>query len=212
MLYDPYAPTADNIALAEAQLREIRARLAYFKRCLAQAPAKPQNRKKRRARVKHIMLATAVIAALAVSALAVKHESPLPPGSPVYIEPLANDSFNLYLASAILTKHTPVRVVTDESQAQYRIETAVKHGKEPSTAEKWLVGKMREDEDASVNVIRIRDGALVWGYSVHKYGSLHGMQSTAEAVAKHLKWAINGTDGLYDEEPNYNKSNPGDNQ
>ncbi|HEV2378696.1 MAG TPA: hypothetical protein VG206_02755 [Terriglobia bacterium] len=115
---------------------------------------------------------------------------PIPSGSRVYIEP-GDYNFYLYLASAIMTKHTPVTIVSDRSQAEFIITVVSSHGKDPSTAEKWLLGKYGSDQDASA-VVKNTDGVVCFAYSVHKFNSAHGAQSTAEAIAKHLKWYILG--------------------
>lgn len=55
------------------------------------------------------------------------------PGAKVFIVP--NQGFENDLSAAFLKKHTPVTLVTNESNAQYRIEASVT-SKEGSTAER----------------------------------------------------------------------------
>jgi co-chaperonin GroES (HSP10) len=42
-------------------------------------------------------------------------------------------------------------------------------------------------EEASMKVVNIKTGDVVFAYAVHKRNSVHGKQSSAEACAKHLK-------------------------
>jgi hypothetical protein len=43
------------------------------------------------------------------------------------------------------------------------------------------------DEQASIAIVSIATGEVVYSYSVNKQSSAHGKQSTAEACAKHIK-------------------------
>jgi hypothetical protein len=46
-------------------------------------------------------------------------------------------------------------------------------------------------EQASIQVVDLKSGEVVFAYSVHKANSARGKQSTGEACAKHLKEKIN---------------------
>ena len=78
-------------------------------------------------------------------------------------------------------------VLLDKGKADFLITVTLEHGKEPGFAQTWIMNKRQRSEDASVLIVNIKTSAVVWGYSVHKYSARHGAQSTAEAVAKHLK-------------------------
>jgi len=110
------------------------------------------------------------------------------PGANLYIEP--NNGFDTYLTAAILRKHVPLTVVRERTHADFIASTDVEHGKEPGFAQTWVLHKHQRNEDASVTITSARTSAVVWAYSVHKYDAQRGEQSTAEAVAKHLKAVV----------------------
>jgi hypothetical protein len=56
-----------------------------------------------------------------------------------------------------------------------------------ATAKKIIMLDWRSSEEASVKLMNIQSGEVVFAYSVHKASSAHGKQSSAEACAKHLK-------------------------
>ena len=51
-------------------------------------------------------------------------------------------------------------------------------------------GNTNSAEQASVKVVNVKTGTVVWGYNVNKGSSARGKQSSAEACAKHLKEKI----------------------
>lgn len=109
----------------------------------------------------------------------------IPSGAALYIDP--NAGFETYLTAAISKKKVNVVVVMDKTHADFEVTSSLEHGKEPGFAQTWVLGKRQRNEDASVNIINTKTTAVVWAYSVHKYDAKNGEQSTAEAVAKHLK-------------------------
>jgi hypothetical protein len=48
------------------------------------------------------------------------------------------------------------------------------------------------NEEASIQVVDLTSGEVVFADSVNKKSSAHGKESTAEACAKHLKEQIEG--------------------
>ena len=109
--------------------------------------------------------------------------SDIPKRAKIYIEP--NDGFETYLMAAIQKKHVPVTVVADKAQAEYTIEST-EQSQKPGWAKTIFVSP-HSQEDASIRLTKIGSSEIVWAYSVHKFSSVHGKQSTAEACAKHLK-------------------------
>ena len=53
-----------------------------------------------------------------------------------------------------------------------------------------FLGSQQSNEEASIKVVEISSGEVVYGYSVHKENSYRGKQSAGEACAKHLKESI----------------------
>jgi hypothetical protein len=124
-----------------------------------------------------------IVCAMAVLALAVE-----PAPVKVYIEP--QDGFESYISAAIVRKETPVIVTTNRADAVYIITSAVKEQKE-STGGKiarcafaYCAG-INGTQTATVQLIST-DGVVLWAYNVRKSGAA-SYQSSAEAIAKHLK-------------------------
>jgi hypothetical protein len=46
------------------------------------------------------------------------------------------------------------------------------------------------DEQASVKLVNLKSGEVVFAYAVNKKNSLHGRQTAAEACAKHMKGVV----------------------
>ena len=128
-----------------------------------------------------------IFAVLAVflSALAFGQGNGIPKGSKLYIEP--NGGFETYLMAAMVQKHVPLTIVMDRSVADYLMSNTTEHGQDPTWSQVWFQGKRQRDERASVLLLDGKTLIVVWAYSVHKVQALRGEQSTAEAVAKHLK-------------------------
>jgi hypothetical protein len=123
---------------------------------------------------------------LSFSALAQNAKS-IPPGSKIYIE--AADGFDTYLAAALEKKHVPVTVVAAKEKADYELSGVADHQK-PGWAKIALMGQIHSDDQASVKLVDLKSGEVVFAYAVNKKNTLHGKQTAAEACAKHLKQAM----------------------
>ena len=97
--------------------------------------------------------------------------------------------FDDYLKAALKRKDVPVQVVENREQAEFEIKGSAESQK-ASTAKKVFLGSWHSDEQASISVVDLKSGEVVYGYSANKKNSAHGKQSSAEACAKHLKDAI----------------------
>jgi len=53
-----------------------------------------------------------------------------------------------------------------------------------------FMGSGASAEQASIMVVNLKSGNVVFGYNVNKSSSARGKQSSAEACAKHLKEKI----------------------
>lgn len=138
--------------------------------------------------MKHIALAVAfaVTVLLGSTALAVS-EQQIAPGSKVYIEPM--NGFETYLTAAFQKKKVPLVVIADKDMADYIITGNAEHQK-AGWAKIIFAGNIHSDEQASVSMISTKTKEVVFAYAVNKKNTLHGMQTSAEACAKHLKSAI----------------------
>jgi hypothetical protein len=107
----------------------------------------------------------------------------------IYLEP--QNGFESYISAAIVKKHTPVVVTRNKDEAQYMLTSAV-NTREESTGGKiarclfvYCLG-MDGIQTATVQLVDIKTQEVAWAYNVRK-ASANAFQSTAEAIAKHLK-------------------------
>src|SRR5215470_11142152 len=108
--------------------------------------------------------------------------------SKVYVAPMEG-GFDTFLVAAIVKKHVPVTVVTDRKKADYEI-TGIAESEKAGWAKMLFMGSEQSRELASVKVVDVNTGDVVYGYAVHKGNSYRGKQSAAEACAKHMKEKI----------------------
>ena len=140
--------------------------------------------RRRKSQVKLI----AVFLGLAASLFAGKHVGPLPK---VYIEP--QGGFEAYISAAIFKKNVPVSITKDRQDATW----VLKSGTIETQEEKSGLGKLARCayafcfgidglQTVSVELSDPAGSHIDWAYSVRKVGTAN-YQSSAEAIAKHLK-------------------------
>jgi len=107
----------------------------------------------------------------------------------IYIPP--QNGFESYLSAAIVKKHVPVIVTESKEDAQFVLTSAVL-AKEENAGSKvarclfmYCLG-VEGSQTATVQLVNAKTQDVAWAYNVRK-GSAQAYQSTAEAVAKHLK-------------------------
>ena len=114
----------------------------------------------------------------------------VPAGAPrIYIPP--QEGFESYISAAIVKKHVPAVVTQDKEEAQFLLTSAV-DAKRESTGS--IVARClflycagaAGTQTATVQLVNAKTHEVAWAYNVQK-GSAQGYQSTAEAIAKHLK-------------------------
>lgn len=130
-----------------------------------------------------LLIASAVLLA-AVAACA---QSRIVSGSKVYIEPM--NGFENYLTAAFQKKKVPLVVVADKAMADYIVTGNAEHQK-AGWAKIVFTGNIHSDEQASISMVSVKTEEVVFAYAVNKKNTMHGMQTSAEACAKHLKSAI----------------------
>lgn len=113
------------------------------------------------------------------------------PGSRVFIVPQEN-GVHTALAGAISKKKVPVTVVMREDAADYIIRVTGEHRKAGWARTLMAGGYAKGDANASMSVEHRESATLVYAYNVEKGGAWKGIQSAAEACAKHLKNHIEG--------------------
>jgi hypothetical protein len=106
-------------------------------------------------------------------------------GSKFYVAPM-DGGFDTFLVAALVKKQVSVTVITDRNKADYEI-TGIAESEKATWAKMLFMGSQQSRELASVKVVYLKSGEVVYGYAVHKGNSYKGKQSAAEACAKHLK-------------------------
>ena len=109
----------------------------------------------------------------------------IPYGARIYVAPMAN-GFDNYVIAGIQQKKVPVVVVADRSHAEFEL-TGIAETDKAGWAKMLFMGSQQTNESASVKLVNLRTGAVVFAYSVNKVNSVRGKQSAGEAVAKHIK-------------------------
>lgn len=112
----------------------------------------------------------------------------MPTGSKLYVAPMEG-GFENFVIAGIQKKNVPVAVVMDKSKADFEL-SGIAESEKAGWAKMLFMGSQQSKEQASIKVVDIKTGAVVFGYSVHKGNSYKGKQSAGEACAKHLKEAI----------------------
>jgi hypothetical protein len=108
----------------------------------------------------------------------------------VYIQP--DNGFETYVSAAFTKKHVPVVVVSEQDAATFILQPTPVDVKTESPGSKvarclflYCAG-IQGEQTVSIQLINPRTKATVWAYTVRKYDA-HAYQSSAEAIAKHLK-------------------------
>ena len=114
----------------------------------------------------------------------------LPPGVRLYVAPMPN-GFDTYVVAGLHQKKVPVTVVAIREKADYEL-TGVSETDQAGWAKMLFLGSDNTNETASVKVVNLKTGNVVFAYSVKKGNSMRGKQSAGESVAKHLKEKIEG--------------------
>ena len=112
----------------------------------------------------------------------------LPSGARIFIALMPN-GFETYVAAGIEKKKVPVRLVTDREKADYEL-SGVSDSDKAGWAKMLFLGSQQTNETASIKIVNLKTGSVVFAYSVNKTNSARGKQSAGEAVAKHINEKI----------------------
>ena len=112
----------------------------------------------------------------------------IPRGAKFFIGPIGS-GYDIYLAAAMQKKEVPIVMVTDRDRADFEL-SGVTESEKAGWAKIVFWGNASTSEQASIKVVNIKTGTVVFGYNVNKGSSARGKQSSAEACAKHLKGKI----------------------
>jgi hypothetical protein len=122
------------------------------------------------------------------SASAADSDTRIPAGSRLYIGPIEG-GYDIYLAAAMHKKEVPVILVTDKTKADFEL-SGVTETERAGWAKTVFLMSTATNEQASIKIVNLKSGTIVFGYNVNKSNSARGKQSSSEACAKHLKEKI----------------------
>jgi hypothetical protein len=97
--------------------------------------------------------------------------------------------FENFVIAGFQKKKVPLIVVVDPAKADYEI-TGIAESEKAGWAKMLFMGSQQSREQASIKVVDLKTGSVVFAYSVHKGNSYRGKQSAGEACAKHIKGII----------------------
>ena len=112
----------------------------------------------------------------------------IPRGSRLFIGPIEG-GFDIYLSAAMVKKEVPLVIVTDKSKADFEL-SGVTESEKAGWAKMLFLMSTSSAEQASIKIVNLKTGTMVFGYNVNKSNSARGKQSSSEACAKHLKEKI----------------------
>jgi hypothetical protein len=99
----------------------------------------------------------------------------IPLNARVYID--ADGGFNIFLTAAMEKQHVPLTVTADKSKAEFSLEG-------------FSVRDARPDDEASVRLVDLKSGDVVFTWSVEKKSTAHSLQNAAEACVKQVRAAV----------------------
>ena len=120
--------------------------------------------------------------------LKVDTDAKIPKGARFFIGAIEG-GYDIYLAAAMHKKEVPIVIVTDKSKADFEL-SGVTESEKAGWAKTIFLGNTSTAEQASIKVVNLKTGTVVFGYNVNKGSSARGKQSSAESCAKHLKEKI----------------------
>jgi hypothetical protein len=137
------------------------------------------------------VLMTLVVAAVAFpqdAEIKVDTDAKIAKGSRFFIGAIEG-GYDIYLAAAMHKKEVPIVIVTDKSKADFEL-SGVTESEKAGWAKTIFLKNTSTAEQASIKVVNLKTGTVVFGYNVNKSSSARGKQSSAESCAKHLKEKI----------------------
>lgn len=106
----------------------------------------------------------------------------IPANSKVYVNPM--DGFETYVVAALQTKKIPVLIVSNREQADFEIKGSVE--KQKAGWAKTIFVSPNPEIDATMQVINIKTGVVVFSNSSNKSAARRGRKGSAEHLAKNL--------------------------
>src|SRR5690242_12619888 len=85
----------------------------------------------------------------------------IPPGARVFIAPIEG-GYDIYLSAAMHKKEVPVVIVSDKAKADFEL-SGVTESEKAGWAKVVFWGNSNSAEQASVKVVNLKTGTVVWG-------------------------------------------------
>ncbi|MDT7602768.1 MAG: hypothetical protein QOF61_765 [Acidobacteriota bacterium] len=125
---------------------------------------------------------TATTASVPITHAITLEDTRIPANSRIYVAEM--EGFDAYFIAALRKKSVPLLVVNDRSQADFEV-TGSSDTKKAGWA-KTIFGSGRSEESASIKIVNLRTGVIVYADSSHRGDAARGKRSTAEKLAKYL--------------------------
>jgi hypothetical protein len=115
----------------------------------------------------------ALILAVFLAAASIPAQSALsiPSNARIYVD--ASDGFDILLTAALEKQHVPLAVTADKSKAAFVLE-----------------GSAGADKTASVRLVDLKSGDVIFAYSAAGKSTIHAQRTAAESCAKRLGAAM----------------------
>ena len=109
-------------------------------------------------------------------------------GSRLYVAPMEG-GFDNFIIAGFQKKNVPLLIVADKAKADYEL-SGIEESEKAGWAKMLFMGSQQSREQGSIKITDLRNGAVIFGYSVNKGNSYKGKQSAGEACAKHIREII----------------------
>jgi hypothetical protein len=119
---------------------------------------------------------TFVLVGLLAAGLVHAQSNPvIPLNSRLYID--ADQGFSSFLTAALEKQHFPLAITTDKSKADFALEGFAERDARP-------------EDDASVRMVNLKSGDVIFTWSIEKKATAHSLQNAAEVCAKQVRTAV----------------------
>jgi hypothetical protein len=119
---------------------------------------------------------TFILVGLLAASLAHAESNPvIPLNARLFID--ANGGFDIFLTAAMEKNHVPLTITTDKSKADFALEG-------------FSERDAKSEDAASVRMVDLKSGNVVFTWSVEKKAKAHSLQDAAEACAKQVRTAV----------------------
>lgn len=131
-----------------------------------------------------------ILSALFLCCIALPAADAIPATSRVFVD--GPNGFDVYLIKALEAKKVPLTIVTDKDKADYQITVASESSQRVDLSKRIAMGingkKAQADtvDESVIKVVNLKTGSIVFTYESTKKNAIHGKQSAAEDLAKHL--------------------------